>query len=218
MWAIIKRDLILALRSGGAWLYGLFFFAVFIAFSAIAFGGSLNVMRPFAPALIWLAVIFSAMLSFPTIFQIDFEDGNIAQLKLTKQSLISLCTAKAISFAALSILPLILATPLAALVFDMPLQNVAGTMISLCLAAPALAIYGVLSSAILAGRQGGGFLIVLITTPFIIPLLIFGVEAINGYAQSALAAPELRVLIGLSLISIAVGLPAASAALKAHLE
>ena len=218
MWAIIKRDLILALRSGGAWLYGLFFFAVFIAFSAIAFGGSLNVMRPFAPALIWLAVIFSAMLSFPTIFQIDFEDGNIAQLKLTKQSLISLCTAKAISFAALSILPLILATPLAALVFDMPLQNVAGTMISLCLAAPALAIYGVLSSALLAGRQGGGFLIVLITTPFLIPLLIFGIEAIDGYSQSALAAAELRVLIGLSLISIAVGLPAASAALKAQLE
>ena len=218
MWAIIKRDLILALRSGGAWLYGLFFFAVFIAFSAIALGGSLNVMRPFAPALIWLAVIFSAMLSFPTIFQIDFEDGNIAQLKLTKQSLISLCTTKAISFAALSILPLILATPLAALVFDMPLQNVAGTMISLCLAAPALAIYGVLSSALLAGRQGGGFLIVLITTPFLIPLLIFGIEAIDGYSQSALAAAELRVLIGLSLISIAVGLPAASAALKAQLE
>lgn len=218
MRAMIKRDLTLAMRSGGTWLYGLFFFAVFIALSAIALGGSLNLMRPFAPALIWLAVIFSAMLSFPAIFQTDFEDGNLAQFKLSNQSLLSLCMAKAISFAALSILPLILATPLAALVFDMPLQNVMATMISLCLAAPALAIYGVLSSAILAGRQGGGFLIVLITTPFIIPLLIFGVEAINGYAQSALAAPELRVLIGLSLISIAVGLPAASAALKAQLE
>ena len=218
IWAMIKRDLTLAMRSGGTWLYGLFFFAVFIALSAIALGGSLNLMRPFAPALIWLAVIFSAMLSFPAIFQSDFEDGNLAQFKLSNQSLLSLCMAKAISFAALSILPLILATPLAALVFDMPLQSVAATIISLCLAAPALAIYGVLSSAILAGRQGGGFLIVLITTPFLIPLLIFGIEAIDGYAQSALAAPELRVLIGLSLISIAVGLPAASAALKAQLE
>lgn len=218
MRALIKRDLTLAMRSGGTWLYGLFFFAVFIALSAIALGGSLNLMRPFAPALIWLAVIFSAMLSFPAIFQTDFEDGSLAQFKLSNQSLLTLCMAKAISFAALSILPLILATPIAALLFDMPLQNVTATMISLCLAAPALAIYGVLSSAILAGRQSGGFLIVLITTPFLIPLLIFGIEAINGYAQSALASPELRVLIGLSLISIAVGLPAASAALKAHLE
>ena len=218
IWAVIKRDLTLAMRSGGAWLYGLFFFAVFIALSAIALGGSLNLMRPLAPALIWLAVIFSAMLSFPAIFQTDFEDGNLTQFKLSNQSLLSLCMAKAISFAALSILPLILATPLAALLFDMPRQTIAATMMSMSLAAPALAIYGVLSSAILAGRQGGGFLIVLITTPFLIPLLIFGVEAVNAYSQSALAAPELRVLIGLSLISIAVGLPAASAALKAHLE
>ena len=72
-------------------------------------------------------------------------------------------------------------------------------------------------SAILTGRQGG-FLIVLITAPFIIPLLIFGIEAINGYQSSGILALEFRVLIGLSLIAIAVGLPAASAALKANLE
>jgi len=83
---------------------------------------------------------------------------------------------------------------------------------------PALAIYGVLSSAILAGRQGGGFLIVLITTPFLIPLLIFGIEAVESYTKSGLGAAEFRVLIGLSLIAVAVGLPAASAALKANLE
>lgn len=218
IWALIKRDFILAIRSGGTWLYGLFFFVVFIALSAISLGGALNVMRPFAPAMIWLAVIFSAMLSFPSIFQSDFEDGNLAQFKISGQSLLSVCIAKAISFAGLSILPLILATPLAAILFDMPTASITATMLSIGLAGPALAIYGLLSSAILAGRQGGGFLIVLITTPFLIPVLIFGVEATQTYAQSGFAALEFRVLIGLSLISIAVGLPAAAAALKANLE
>lgn len=215
---IIKRDLTLALRSGGAWLYGLFFFAVFIALSAIALGGSLSVMRPFAPALIWLAVIFSAMLSFPAIFHDDYQDGNLAQLKTSGVSLISLCTAKAIGFAVLSILPLLITIPFAALVFDMPNETIKATILSLIIAAPALTIYGVLSSAILAGRRGGGFLIVLITTPFLIPLLIFGLEAIDGFAKSGLAAVEFRVLIGLSLIAIAVGIPAAAAALNANLE
>ena len=46
--AIIKRDITVALRSGGAWLYGVFFFVVFIALSAIAMGGTLNLIRPFA--------------------------------------------------------------------------------------------------------------------------------------------------------------------------
>ncbi|MDB2437607.1 heme exporter protein CcmB [Hellea sp.] len=215
---LIKRDLVLALRSGGAWLYGLFFFAVFIALSAIALGGSLNVMRPLAPALIWLAVIFSAMLSFHSIFQEDYRDGNLAQLKLSGAGGLILCTAKAISFTLLSILPLIIATPLAALVFDMSSQTVMATVLSLILASPALAIYGVLSSAILAGRRGGGFLIVLITTPFLIPLLIFGIEAIEGYSIHGLVALEFRILVGLSFIAIAVGLPAAAAALNAHLE
>jgi len=218
IWAIIKRDLTLALRSGGAWLYGLFFFVIFIALTAIALGGSLNLMRPLAPAIIWLAIIFSAVLSFPSIFQSDFQDGNLAQFKLSGVSLIGICTAKAISFATLSILPLLLAALLAALLFDMSGPTLAGTLLSVAMAIPALAIYGVLASAILAGRQGGGFLIVLITTPFLIPLLIFGIEAVESYTTTGLLAPELRVLIGLSLIAIAVGLPAASAALKANLE
>jgi len=218
IWAIIKRDLTLALRSGGAWLYGLFFFVIFIALTAIALGGSLNLMRPLAPAIIWLAIIFSAVLSFPSIFQSDFQDGNLAQFKLSGVSLIGICTAKAISFATLSVLPLLLAALLAALLFDMSGPTLAGTLLSVAMAIPALAIYGVLASAILAGRQGGGFLIVLITTPFLIPLLIFGIEAVESYTITGLLAPELRVLIGLSLIAIAVGLPAASAALKANLE
>jgi len=215
---IIKRDLKLALKSGGAWLYGVFFFAVFIALSAIALGGSLNLMRPIAPALIWLAVIFSAMLSFQTIFQEDFNDGNLAQLKVAGVSSINLCAAKAISFALLSVLPLLAAVPLAALVFDMPTDTILATISSLLLSTPALAVYGVLSSAILAGRRGGGFLIVLITTPFLIPVLIFGLEAIEGYSKSGLAAIEFRIVIGLSLIAVAVGIPAAAAALNAHLE
>jgi len=215
---IVKRDLTLAFRSGGSWLHGLFFFAAFMALSGIALGGSLSVMRPFGSALIWLAVIFSAMLSFPTIFQEDYQDGNLAQLKLSGLSLITLCTAKAISFALLSMAPLLVVIPFAALIFDMPADVIFATVLSLLLAAPALATYGLLSSAIMAGRRGGGFLIVLITTPFLIPLLIFGLEAIEGYAQSGLAAIEFRVLIGLSLIAIAVGIPAAAAALNANLE
>ncbi len=216
--AIIKRDMTLAFRSGGAWLYGLIFFAVFIALCAIALGGTLNVMRPFAPALIWLAVIFSAMLSFPAIFRSDYDDGTLAQFKLSGISLLSLCTAKAISFTLLSILPLIIATPISALFFDLEPIAVTAIVIALLLAAPALSCYGTAAAAILAGRQSGGFLVVLMTMPFIVPLLIFGVGAVPSYEAQGFKALELRVLIGLSLIGISVGLPAAAAALKAQLE
>lgn len=218
MIAIIQRDITLAIRSGGAWLFGLFFFAVFIALCAIALGGSLKVIRPLAPAIIWLSLVFSTMLSFSSIFQDDFLDGNLAQFKISGQNIMSLCVAKAISFFLISIFPLLIATPISALILDMQTPVVIATLLSIGLAAPALSVYGVFSGALLAGRRGGGFLIVLITTPFLIPLLIFGIEAINGYKEAGLLTLEYRVLLGLSMISIAVGLPAASAALRANLE
>ena len=130
----------------------------------------------------------------------------------------SLCVAKAISFFLICIFPLLIATPISALILDMQTPVVIATLLSIGLAAPALSVYGVFSGALLAGRRGGGFLIVLITTPFLIPLLIFGIEAIDGYKEAGLLTLEYRVLLGLSMISIAVGLPAASAALRANLE
>ena len=156
--------------------------------------------------------------SFPSIFRSDYDDGTLIQFKLSGTSLLSLCTAKAISFTLLSILPLILSVPIAALFFDLPAQVTTACLISLCLAAPAIASYGTLAAAILAGRRSGGFLIVLMTTPFLVPLLIFGLEAVSGYKTDGPGALEFRVLIGLSLIGASVGLPAAAAALKAQLE
>jgi len=88
----------------------------------------------------------------------------------------------------------------------MPPQAIIGTILSVIAAAPAIAVYGVFSAAILSGRRGGGFLIVLITAPFLIPLLIFGLGAVDSYASAGLAAVEFRALIGLSLIAIAVGI------------
>jgi heme exporter protein B len=216
--SIVRRDLILAFMSGGAWLHGLFFFGVFIALAAVALGGSLNVMRPLAPAIIWLALIFSAQLSFPSIFQEDFQDGNLAQLKLAGLSLFPVVAAKAISFALLSIVPLLVAIPFASLVFDLRFDTTMGILASILFAAPALVIYGVLSSAILSGRRGGGFLIVLMTAPFLIPLLIFGLAAVTAFPLKGITALEFRALIGLSLIAVAVGIPAAAGALNANLE
>jgi len=216
--SLIKRDLKLAARSGGAWLLGLAFFMVFLTLTAIALGGDANVMRPLAPALIWLAVILSAMLSFSSVFMSDYADGTLEQLKLSKISMLSLCASKAAAYFIMAIAPLIIAAPIAALAFDLPSQVVWGICFSLFFAAPALSVYGIFASAVMAGRGASGFLVILITAPFLIPLLIFGVAAVDSYVQTGLSAPEFRALAGLSLIGSAIGLPAAAAALNANLE
>lgn len=216
--ALIKRELTLMVRTPSTWLLGLVFFALFLFLCVIALGGRMSVMQPLAPALMWLAVIFSQLLAFNTLFQSDYEDGSLEQLVLSGVGTLRIVFAKAIAVSIFVFLPLIIAIPIAGAGFALPAGTLAGTMLSLIYAAPALIAYGIMTAAIMAGRPQSGFLSVIITAPFLVPVLIFGLAAIDSYTVSGLSALEFRALLGLSFIGCAVGFPAASGALSAHLE
>ncbi len=215
---VIKRDLLIAYRSGGTWLLSLIFFCLFLALSAIALGGDFATLRPLAPALIWLSLILSLLLSFEQLFRTDKEDDTLSHLKLSGLGLSNYVFAKCCVHWVLSVLPLLLCLPLAALFFDLGLASTAGLFFSILIASPALICYGAFSGACLVSYKGGGVLLVLLTVPVLLPLLIFGVSGSIRYAQLGLHATEFQALAGLSLIAIAVGIPASAAALNITLE
>jgi heme exporter protein CcmB len=66
--------------------------------------------------------------------------------------------------------------------------------------------------------QKGGFLAIFLVAPLLAPILIFGVMAAENFIAVGWAATELRVLAGLSLLSLAVSIPASAAALFANVE
>lgn len=216
--AIIKRDLKLAARSGGSWAHGLVFFILFLSVCAIALGGDFGQIRPIAPALVWLALILSLLLSFEHMFRVDSEDGTIAQIKISNRSLLEYVTAKCLVQWTLSVLPIIVIFPAAALLLNLSHTQMSGLLFSLLLASPALICYGAFSAACLVGYKGGGLMIVLLTIPLIVPLLIFGISAVTSYANQGLGANEFLALAGMSLLALAFGLPATSAALGTNLE
>jgi len=215
---LLLRDIRIALRSGGAWLMGLVFFAVFLSLSAIALGGEFKTLRPLAPALIWLAMIFSLLFSFEHLFADDAQDGSLEHIKLSGMSMISYVLAKVCAHWILSVLPLILALPLAALLFDLPMPLLGGLFVSMVVASPALVCYGAFSGACLVGFKGGGFLLVLLTIPLLIPVVIFAVSGTAQFPDVGLLALEFRALAGISLIASAICIPAAAAALNVIME
>lgn len=216
--AILKRDLRLAFRIGGSWILGTVFMAVFVTLCAIALGGQMTELRRLAPALLWLAIVFSMLLSFATVFQADFRQGTLTQIYLSGTSTLTLALAKWAAFLCLGFLPLFLITPIMGLILGLSSEVILATLLALALAAPALAAYVTLAGAIFCARSGAGFLAVLLVTPFLVPLLIFGLEASQGFGMAGWAAVELRILAGLTLLSIAVGIPASAAALRVNLE
>ncbi|PHR93332.1 MAG: hypothetical protein COA69_05175 [Robiginitomaculum sp.] len=216
--ALIKRDLLIALRSGGTWLYGLVFFCLFLTLCAIGLGGDPNVLRPLAPALVWLSLILSLLLSFERLFQADAEDGNLMHLKLSGMSFKTYILAKCCVHWLLSVLPLLLSLPIAALFFDLSQGISLGLFFSILIASPALICYGAFSSACLVGYKGGGVLLVLLSVPILFPILIFGISGSIHYVDAGLGALEFQALAGISLIALAVGIPASAAALNVTME
>lgn len=215
---IIKRDIRLAARSGGAWAYGLVFMVFFLALCAIALGGSLQTLRPLATPLLFLSIFFASLLSIAQIFQADMEDGTLTQLKLAGVSSMSIASAKALSFALIYLLPLIAITPIWGQLLGLNGRALIGTCLSLSISLPAIAVYVSVSGALLCARQSGGFLAIILTAPLLIPVLIFGVDAAQSFPDTGIMAVEFRILAGLSFIAIAIGLPATAAALTANLE
>lgn len=226
--ALIKRDVKLAARSGGAWAFGLVFMIFFLALCALALGGQSSALKPLAIALVWLAVLFAAQLSMAQIFKDDMEDGSLAQFQLAGLSYFAVAGTKMMSFTLIYLGPLVLAVPLASALLGANMAVIGGLCASLIAGLPAVAAYITISGALLCGRNSGGFLAIILTAPLLIPTLIFGIAAAQGFADhaptdvnsviSALTALEFRILTGLSLISVAIGLPASAAALAANME
>ena len=213
--SIIWRDLRIAMRSKGKWLQSLFFFIIFIALAGIALGGNNQQLSRFAPALIWLSLIFSLLLSFESLFNADHDDGGLEQLKISDLSTSSYVIAKSLSHWIIVVLPLLVALPVVTLLLDLSFPIFAGLFYSVLLASPALIILGSFCGACLVGNKNNIFLIVLLAVPLFVPLIIFGTSGVETYSIEGLNAIEFKALAGLSLISCAIGIPAAAAALDA---
>lgn len=215
---LIQRDVKLALQAKGDWLLGLSFFAIFLALAVIALGGDSAILQRLAPAVVWLALLMSAMLSFGQIFQSDYDDGTLAQLILFRGRVTEIVLSKFASYILIALLPLWIATPLAGLMLNLSAETLAGLMLAILFGIPAIAAYGVFSSALTVSRGAGGVLIILVCAPFLIPVLIFGISAVEIYPVQGLWSAPFKALFGLSLIGCIIAIPAASAAIRTGFE
>ena len=215
---IITRDFVRAARSAGSWAYGLVFMAIFLSLSAIALDGDMTVLRQMGVPLIWLAVTFAALMSVDHAFSEDLRDGTTGQLWLSGVSYLSQSTSGILSFALIQLCPLVLTAPLWSLLFDLSGPTVWGLVIALLCALPGLAAFTALAGALTGPRGKGGFLAIFISAPMLVPILIFGMAASDAFLMRGIAAVEFRALFGLSLLALAVSIPATAAALAANTD
>ncbi|MEO9970183.1 MAG: heme exporter protein CcmB [Hyphomonadaceae bacterium] len=205
MRAVAYRDVLLALKSGGGWLQGIVFYAVFVAFMAFAFGPDGNALRTAAAPTIWLATLFAIQLAASEMFVSDLDDGTLQTLGVEQPSLLAYVIGKLIGVLIIVGGPLIVAAPIVLVMFAYGGVNVAIILPSVALGAVALSLAAVIASAINGALQGGGRFTAILAAPLSIPVLIFGIDATNlAIESSQIWSVEMQFLTALTLFLTAI--------------
>ena len=87
-------------------------------------------------------------------------------------------------------------------------------MAALALGTPTLTLVGAIGAALTLGARRSGVLISLLVLPLYIPVLIFGVAAVDAAIGGVDAGPRLTALAGFFLAALALAPFAAAAALR----
>ncbi len=213
-WALFRRDVLLSVRIGGGFGLGIGFFVLVAVLLPLGVGRDLVLLERLAPGLIWLGAALAALLSLDHLFQADLEDGALDQFFLSQTPIEALLLAKVAAHWATTGLPLVFAAPVLALLLNLEAGNWPALMASLAVGTPALSLIGGAAAALTAGLRRGGMLLSLLTLPLYVPTLIFGAAAAAG----GIAAPELLLLGGVSLVALVVAPVAAALALRLYVS
>jgi len=216
--ALVRRDLLLALRRRSDVATALLFFVIVASLFPLGIGAEPNLLRSIAPGVIWVAALLSSMLSLSRLFAGDHADGTLEQLVLSGAPLGVVVAAKTLAHWLVAGLPLVVIAPLIALQYDVAADLYGVLALSLLLGTPILSILGAIGAALTLGLRGGGVLLSLLILPLYVPVLILGAGAVE-MAGAGLSPSGQLLLLGAMLIVAAVFAPwATSAALRISLE
>jgi len=178
--AMVMRDLRLVWRRPGDAAVVLAFFVLAASLFPLGVGPALETLARIAPGVLWVAALFAAMLSLDRLFADDFADGTLEQLALAPLPLELTALAKCLAHWIVTGLPLAVLSPALGLLFGLDALSIATLTGSLLLGAPSLSLLGGLGAALTLGARRGGALLALLVLPLTVPVLIFGVGAVEA--------------------------------------
>lgn len=216
--AIFRHELRLGVRSGGEMAQGLTFFLLALSLFPLGVGPGPVILERIGVGLIWVLALFAITLTLERLYAGDARDGTLDLLGTADVGLEVVAVAKAAAHWLTSGAVLCAFSPLACLLLNLPAEAYAAVPAVLLLGTPTLTLIGGIGAALLVNSRRGGLLLALIVLPLQIPVLIFGVSAIDGWVSGLGATPQLMILAAMLLGALALAPFATAAALRLALE
>jgi heme exporter protein B len=216
--AIVRRDLLLGLRRGADSLQPLLFFVIALALFPLGVGPASEVLARIGVGVIWVLALLAVMLSLDRLYQADAEDGSLDLLAQGVLPLELAVLAKCLTHWLTTGLVLVLVSPLLAILMQLPAAATAPLALALVLGTPTLTLIGSVGAALMIGARRGSALLALIVLPLYIPVLIFGVSAVEGELMGLGGRAQLLIQGAMLLAALALAPFATAAALRLALE
>ena len=213
--ALLRRDIALAFREGGAIGVALGFYLVVIAITPFGLGPDINLLARVAPGLLWIALLLAALLSADRIFHNDYEDGSLDFLTMGPVPLAAVAASKSLAHWVTTCVPLALLAPVLGLLLNFPIEAIPLLVLTMLVGTPALSFIAGIGASLTLGLRRSGLLLALLVLPFYVPVLIFGASTIStALTGPGSPWPPFLMLCAISLASMVLAPLASAAALR----
>ncbi|QCW73286.1 heme exporter protein CcmB [Salmonella enterica subsp. enterica serovar Weltevreden] len=211
MWRVFCLELRVACGHGADIAGPLWFCLMVITLFPLGVGPQPQLLARIAPGIIQVAALLASLLALERLFRDDLQDGSLEQLMLLPVPLPAVVLAKVLAHWAVTGLPLIMLSPLVALLLGMDVYGWKIMALTLLLGTPALGFLAAPGVALTAGLRRGGVLLGILVLPLSVPVLIFAAAAMDA-ASMHLPADGYLAVLGALLAGSATLSPFATAA------
>lgn len=212
--ALLRRDLALASRRLADSGMGLAFFALALSLFPFGVGASPDILARIGAGVVWVVALLAVLLTLDRLWLADYEDGSLELMLLSPLPLELLVVVKCLAHWLTTGLVLAIASPLMGLLMNLPVEGLWAVPLALLLGTPTLTLIGSIGAALLLGSRRGSVLMALLVLPLYIPVLIFGVAAVEGELMGLGGTAPLLILAAMLLAALALTPFATAAALR----
>lgn len=214
---VLRADVLVAWRDRVAWCTPLLFYVIVVSLFAMVLNTQVAQLAQFAPLIIWIAVLLAALLAQERALRADLANGCLQQLCLSPLPLSLLLLAKVAAHWLSVMLPVIVITPLFAVLLHVPASLTLMLCCSLLLGTPVISLVGGIGAALTVALPNGGIFLALLLLPLYVPVLLFGVGMVVAASQGLPVLGLVALLAALLCLALSLAPWAMAAALRAGL-
>ncbi|MBT8448564.1 MAG: heme exporter protein CcmB [Gammaproteobacteria bacterium] len=216
--SLLKRELLRHWRSRQDVINPMMFFVITISLFPLAVTPDGELLSLMSGGVVWVCALLAAMLSLESMYRDDFRDGSLELLLIQSGSPYQVVISKIISHWLMTGIPLVVISPLLAVMLQLNTMAIPALMLGLLLGTAILSLIGSVGMGLTVGLRQGGVLLSLLVLPLFIPVLIFGASAVSAASMGMDYLGQLAYLGAYLMLSISFVPFASVAAIKVSIQ